>query len=152
MGLGHELLQEVRNAAAEAYGLRKWQDSSHGMTDMQKVGRSQKSVAKPRNKTVSAYTRNWKRIEALLNGPWIGSEEGALHLKGLQKLDPDKDVKYYLEPRIQTSSFVIQGAHDISWIWQVAMLGTSPGDRPGITSALAAWEDGRASQMLFHLN
>ena len=142
VGLGHELLQEVRVAAAESFGLHKRQESSRGVTDMQKVGRAQKSAATRRGKVVSAYTRNWKRVEALLGGPWIRPEERLMQLKGLQKLNPETDVRYYQEPGMQTGTFVIQAAKDVSWIWQVAMLGSVPGDgEAGMRSTLASWED-----------
>jgi hypothetical protein len=144
IGLGHELLQELRTVTSVLHGNCKVQKWSRGVDQMQATAKAQDRAVARRDKAASDYRYNWKKIECLLTARWLSSEEKARRLRGLQKLNPE-DIKFYLEPGTQTRSYMGELQENASWIWQVAMFGTTPIGSGGYERALQEWvREGRS--------
>ena len=142
VGLGHELLQDLRTAVSIAYRFIGEQKATWGVTQTQELSVPQKKAASRTSRVVADYVHNWRKIEILLASNRCDPADYALHLRGLQKLDPQKDVKYYKTDGVQTQSYMGYLDKDVSWIWHVPMLGVSfSNDREQMTKALEEWID-----------
>lgn len=139
VGVGHELLQELRTATSVVHGNYKIQKSSRGVDQMQATAKAQGRAVARRDRAASDYQYNWKKIECLLAAPWLPPEAKTTRLCGLRKLNPQRDIKFYLEEGAQTQSYMGELQENASWIWQVAMLGTTSVGGSGYKEALSEW-------------
>jgi hypothetical protein len=125
VGIGHDLLQDLRMAAGLHSYFTRRQKSSRGRSQMEKVAKSQAAASRKKNAIVSSYTRNWGKISHIF------STHSDLHLtrdellKGLQELNRIEDVKFFEEWGVQTESYMGFTRLNVSWIWRIAMDGTS---------------------------
>jgi hypothetical protein len=132
VGIGHELLQEIRNyACLHHYITRKKQKDSRGNKQMEAVAKQQSTVASKKAVLVGKYISNWRQITAIFNVmPCLQSQKESI-LKGLQRLDREEDVKFFEEWGSQTGSYTTHSSLNISWIWRVAMEGRQPSQFSG---------------------
>ena len=120
VGMGHNLLQEIRNAAGlQNYYSRKQKKKTRGFAEMKSVAQSQKRIGTDKSRFVQKYNRNWKHIQTLLNLSSLSIYEKPLHLKGLRAITGAEDITFFTNmddngDRTTDSK--------ISWIWEVAML------------------------------
>jgi hypothetical protein len=123
VGIGHDLLQELRiSAGLHSYYVRR-QKHSRGRAQMEKVAKSQNSASKRKSKLIGDYIKNWRRISEILkaNKRLDMQKEGLL--KGLQQLNKAEDVKFFEEWGSRTGDYSGFSNLSISWIWRVAMEG-----------------------------
>jgi hypothetical protein len=119
VGHGHDLLQLVRNAVVLHHHYSIQYAHTRGIAQMEKIAKSQSKSSKKKASHISDYTKNWRRIQRLMD--MIG-EADAARLKGLQELDATNDAKYFSSLGLQTGPFLADHSQNVSWIWQVAML------------------------------
>jgi hypothetical protein len=143
VGIGHDLLQELRMAAGlHSYFMRR-QKHSRGRTQMEKVSKSQAAASRKKNAIVTSYSRNWEKISHIFS---INSELNLIRdelLKGLQVLNKTEDVKFFEEWGVQTENYMGFTPLNVSWIWRIAMDGISQKfqvDRGQVKQLTDSWE------------
>jgi hypothetical protein len=123
VGIGHDLLQELRVAAGlHSYYLRR-QKHSRGRVQMERVAKSQDSASKNKSTIISKYIKNWESISQILRNDNSLTDQSPTLLKGLQQLNASEDVKFFEEWGTQTGSYAGYSELNVSWIWRVAMEG-----------------------------
>jgi hypothetical protein len=142
VGIGHELLQDLRTAVSVSYRHLKVKQDTWGVTQNQELSRPQKKAASRTTRISADYIHNWGKIETLLDLGIFPETEKNRHLRGLQNLDPSKDLKYYRTEGVQTQVYMGFMNRDVSWIWHVPMLGVESTSDEGKTKhALDEWID-----------
>jgi len=151
VGLGHDLLQEIRNSTGlQHYYIRKQKKMSRGQKEMQHVARSQKTNSEQKLRFVRKYRSNWMSIQKLMEILGLRSEEAVLRTKGLRALPKNEDITFFQTQDITSGNHApdSQPSNSASWIWEVAML-----DEVGICSTksnlelVKEWEsEGKYSQ------
>jgi hypothetical protein len=123
VGIGHDLLQEIRsNAAVLNFYSRKQKQETRGQQEMKNVARSQKSASGKKSQLVQEYSRNWNCIQILLKLSPRTVEEKRLCLKGLQAISSTQDFSFFPEIHNHASIKPMKSGEKISWIWRVSML------------------------------
>jgi hypothetical protein len=142
VGLGHELVQEMRAISSMSYRMQVYQSTqTKGVIRMKQVEQAQKRVSSRTGKVAADYNHNWLKIQALLDYGDIQPTESLALLRGLQQLNKDTDIKYFAAVGAQTESYMGHLTADASWIWKVQMLGTSSSAEPSdMQIALENWE------------
>jgi len=144
VGIGHELLQDIRNAASIGYRFSNLQSAHWGIEAYQELTPAQKKAAAKKDNIISRYIHNWQRLQHLLDSGRIPPDEHSSRLRGLQKLDRAKDTKYFAPEGHQATAFMghLNNNEHISWIWTVPMLGVVPSnDKQALHHALSEWID-----------
>jgi hypothetical protein len=145
VGLGHELIEELRRAI----GLHSWliggKKKARGVKAMLRVSGTLKASARKRGDIIGDYIRNWARIARLNAAGFLPSRVYQTTLQGLQPLDSKTDIKFFQEWGNKTGNYVSDPTARVSWIWQVAMLRDArPSDAAGtqtdIKTMTRAWE------------
>jgi hypothetical protein len=142
VGLGHEIVQDMRTAASLAYRLQgqQWTETS-GVIEMKRVAEAQKRASNRKAKLAADYNHHWRRITSLLEAPWMVNSEGEEALLGLEKLNAETDIRYFTNPGVQTGSYMGHIDDGASWIWKVQMLGAGAStDKEERANAVRAWE------------
>jgi hypothetical protein len=138
VGHGHDLLQLVRNAVVLHHHYSIQYAHTRGIAQMEKIAKLQSKASKKRAADIANYTKNWRKIQNLLQ--MIGEENGTAQLKGLQELNANDDVKYFSTLADQTGPFVIDQTKQVSWIWRVAMLHSpTNGNDTSVSSREEQW-------------
>jgi hypothetical protein len=119
VGHGHDLLQLVRNAVVLHHHYSLQYKHTRGLAQMQKIAQMQSKASKKKISFVAAYTKNWRKIQNLLQ---MTGESNLARLKGLQELHPENDARYFSSLDSQTAPFLVDKSQRVSWIWRVAML------------------------------
>jgi hypothetical protein len=142
VGVGHELVQEMRSVSSMAYQLQVYQrPETEGVIRMQQVAQAQKRVSTRMGKVAADYNHNWSKIKALIDCSGIPPSESQALLRGLQVLDRKTDFKYFISPGAQTESYMGHLTADATWIWKVQMLGKAASAEPAdMRAALKNWE------------
>jgi hypothetical protein len=148
VGIAHELLQEVRDATSLGYRFNNKSKMAWGVEAYQETAPAQKRAAAKRDRVASDYNYNWGKIQHILENDWIPANERTSKLRGLQKLDPKKDMKYFAPDGHQTYGFMGHLGHldsntdEVSWIWMVPMLGVATSsNREVFQRAVEEWVD-----------
>ena len=156
IGLGHELVQDMRTVSSLLYRLQdeQWTRSS-GVEEMKKTAAAQKRASNTRSKHATDYNHNWRRIEELRNGliqcDYVTLEKAEQQLRGLQKLNVERDIRYYAKPGQQTTAYSAFADPEASWIWKIQMLGSSLSTDPeDMERSLRIWE--RECEWIFSPN
>ena len=141
VGLGHELVQDMRTTASLVYRLYGLQLSqTKGVKEMKQTAEAQKRASNSRNRLASDYKHNWRKIQELLDCDWVEPDDGRKRLRGLRQLSME-DIWYFANPGEQTNAYMAYSNSEASWIWKVQMLGTAASTDPGrMDEALIAWE------------
>jgi hypothetical protein len=123
VGIGHDLLQDLRVAAGlHSYYFRR-QNHSRGRAQMERVAKSQDSASKSKSAIISKYIKNWQSISQILKNDNTLNSQSSTLLKGLRQLNASEDVKFFEEWGTQTGSYIGYTELNVSWIWRVAMEG-----------------------------
>jgi hypothetical protein len=142
VGLGHELLQDLRTSVSISHRFNLEQKDTWGVDLTDEITRSQKKASTRTSRGASDYIHNWRKIQAILGFGFIPENDHTSRLKGLQKLETQKDLKYFKVAGQQTQNYMDPIKEDISWIWHVPMLGLNASSDPaGIQKALNEWID-----------
>ena len=145
VGIGHELLDELRRAVGlHSYLLRR-ASNARGQEQMKNVSGQQKMASRKKTHVISEYVRNWARLSKLLSGSALTNAQREDALQGLRQLNSKSDAKYFEEWGSRTGEYVASGKHSVSWIWWVAMLenASTSAQKPGksdIKSMTEEWE------------
>ena len=142
VGLGHEIVQDMRTAASLAYRLQgqQWTET-RGVIEMKRVAEAQKRTSNRKAKLAADYNHNWRRISSLLECSWIDADDREQALLGLEKLNSEADIHYFTNPGVQTANYMGHIDDTASWIWKVQMLGSGAStDREERAKAVRAWE------------
>ena len=146
VGLGHELVQDMRTVSSLLYRLQdeQWTQSS-GVKEMKGAAAAQKRASSTRSKHATDYSYNWRRIdtlqEALVDCGYLTHGGVRAQLRGLQKLEAEKDIRYYAKRGQQTTAYSAITDPEASWIWKIQMLGSSLSTNPeDMERSLKLWE------------
>lgn len=126
VGIGHELLQEIRNSACLYNYISRRQKESRGQRQMQAISKQLNTISSKKSALLSKYKYNWKQIMVIFGKIPTLHQSRKTILKGLQELDCSKDVKFFEEWGSQTGSYSAQSELNLSWIWRVAMEDKQP--------------------------
>lgn len=149
VGIGHEQLHELRTALSLSYRKTKAHGTEWGVENAAHTNRAQKKASRQKQQAADAYCANWKIVKLLINSPWLTAEDRKLHVRGLRELDRSTDVKYCLVQGKQTQAFMVVPDGEMSWIWDVPMLGSSTSSDPAIMQkAIEEWVDEGESSAL----
>jgi hypothetical protein len=109
---------------------------------MKRVAELQARASTKKSKAVAAYTKNWRKIEKLLNVVGLSGRSQRERLKGLQMMDVEQDTSYTGGLSNQTGLFLVDAAMASSWIWKVPMLDQgSDANSASSMELVAQWED-----------
>lgn len=123
VGLGHDLLQELRSAAGVHNYYSRKQKDTRGQKEMKNVARSQQSVSRKKSRFIQQYIDNWGQIQILLNLVELEPEETTLRLRGLRPLSRADDFSFFHKNPTEFGNVFDKAGNHGSWIWRVAMLG-----------------------------
>ena len=154
VGHGHELLEELRQAAGLHHYMVRRSGHARGVKGMKNSSHRQIIQAGKKGQLISAYVRNWARLSKLLSINVVAKEHQNDVLQGLQKLDGKNDVAYFVawgeQKGDQGSKGVSDRALTCTWIWRVAMAQqgvelVDQMDQQGIKEMTRLWEsEGRS--------
>lgn len=122
MGIGHDILQDLRTATGLHSYIMRRQKHSRGQAQMEKVSKCQDRASRKKQALVQNYISNWQKISRILRISNISHQRDIL-LKGLQPLSKDEDIRFFEEWGNQPTNYMEHSQVNLSWIWRVAMEG-----------------------------
>jgi hypothetical protein len=141
VGMGHDLLDELRQAVGLHSYLIRRSKKARGVKAMKKVSKYQASTSRQKGQIIRDYIQNFDRLNRLLQAGVISMQEQSGALQGLQRLDAKKDAQFFQAWGDQPGEYAEQNGLLISWIWRVAMLSPPGEDKVNDVRAMTkSWE------------